>query len=267
MHQRGAPQRENNAAAPSIGLVRFVIVPTSLQDSAVTLRQTLLAIALLASSAAAGAADPVKQVDIYVTPYYEASHVKGGAPKIAVAKQYDVLLASSRREDVAKARDEIARDNALLTPMTLMVLAIRLYDVGLRDDSVFWFYAAKDRYATLAVVADMKAPQLAQVEDATRNFAILAGPTINGYAFCDIARQQEIRAKAMQWVIDNPYKALFLPQVPARPGDREANLKKGVVEITAAATKEREYLAKPANVADLKAKRKENDADRKYCWK
>ena len=30
--------------------------------------------------------------------------------------------------------------------MTMMVLAIRLYDVGLRDDAVFWFYAAKDRY-------------------------------------------------------------------------------------------------------------------------
>jgi hypothetical protein len=31
--------------------------------------------------------------------------------------------------------------------MTMMVLAIRLYDAGLRDDAVFWFYVAKDRLA------------------------------------------------------------------------------------------------------------------------
>ena len=49
---------------------------------------------------------------------------------------------------------------------------------------------------------------------------------INGYAFCDIARQQEIRAKATAsgWSTI-PYKAIFLPQVPARPGDRDANLR------------------------------------------
>jgi hypothetical protein len=37
----------------------------------------------------------------------------------------------------------------VVTPMTMMVLAIRLYDVGLRDDAVFWFYASKDRFQTL----------------------------------------------------------------------------------------------------------------------
>ena len=31
----------------------------------------------------------------------------------------------------------------VVTPMTMMVLAIRLYDVGLRDDAVFWFYASR----------------------------------------------------------------------------------------------------------------------------
>ena len=38
-----------------------------------------------------------------------------------------------------------------------MVLAIRFYDVGLRDDAVFWFYAAKDRYLTLDEVVDVAA--------------------------------------------------------------------------------------------------------------
>ena len=225
-----------------------------------------LAAALLAAPVAR-ASEPVRHVGIYVTPYYEAAHEPGGTPRVAVAKAYDALLASSRREDVVRARDGIAKDNALLTPMTLMVLAIRLYDVGLRDDAVFWFYAAKNRYFTLEGVADVRAPQLAQVEDAVRNFAALAGPVINGYAFCDIARQQKIAARALQWTIDNPYKALFLPQVPARPGDRAQNLQKTLAGLKANVAKEREYLAKPENVARFKQQRRDNAADQRFCWK
>ena len=119
---------------------------------------------------------------------------------------------------------------------------------------------------TLADVADMKSRELAQVEDAVRNFAVLAGPVINGYAFCDVQKQREMRSKALKWVIDNPYKAMFLPQVPALPGDRQENLKKGIAEITKAAATEREYLTKPANIVDLKAKRKQSGADAMYCW-
>ena len=150
--------------------------------------------------------------------------------------------------------------------MTLMALAIRLYDIGLRDDAVFWFYAAKDRYLTLAGVADVRAPQLAQVEDAVRNFSVLAGPVINGYAFCDVANQRQIRARALQWVIENPYQAIFMPQVTALPGDRDANLRNAVAEIKANAAKERDYLDKPANVAQLTQTRRENGMDQKFCW-
>lgn len=226
----------------------------------------VLAAALLAVPAAR-ANEPVRHVGIYVTPYYEAARDANGTPKVAVAKAWDALLASSRREDVARARDGIAKDNALLTPMTLMVLAVRLYDVGLRDDAVFWFYAAKNRYFTLEGVADVRAPQLAQVEDAVRSFATLAGPVINGYAFCDIANQQKIAARALQWTIDNPYKALFLPQVPARPGDRAQNLDKAIAAMRANVAKERDYLAKPENVAQFRQQRKDNGTDLKYCWK
>ena len=231
------------------------------------LRSILVAAACAIAVPAAHAADPVKRVAVYVLPYYESARDAGGAPTIAVAKAYDALLASRRREDVVRARDEIAKNNALLTPMTLMVLAIRLYDVGLRDDAVFWFYAAKNRYFTLAGVADVRTPQLAQVEDAVRNFSVLAGPVINGYAFCDIANQQKQQAKALQWVTDHPYKALFMTQVPALPGDRKANLAKALAELTSNVAKESEYLANPANVTQLKEQRAKNGADQKFCWK
>ena len=227
----------------------------------------MIASAVTCCTGAAAAGGPVKRVDIYVTPYYEAAKPPGGTPKVAVGKTYDTLLASNSRDDIVRARDEISRNNSLVTPMTMMVLAIRLYDVGLRDDSVFWFYAAKDRFVTLAGVSDIKSPELAQVEGAVKNFAIMAGPVINGYAFCDVAKQQELRQKALKWVVDNPYNAMFLPQVPALPGDRQQNLKKAIASITNAAAKERDYLAQPANVAELKASRKQHDADTMYCWK
>ena len=113
----------------------------------------------------------------------------------------------------------------------------------------------------------MKSPQLAQVEDATRNFAVLAGPVINGYAFCDIANQQKIAARALQWTIDNPYQALFLPQVPALSGDRRQNLDKAIADLKGSVAKERDYLAVTANVDKLKAQRRENGADARFCWK
>jgi hypothetical protein len=85
--------------------------------------------------------------------------------------------------------------------------------VGLRDDSVFWFYAAKDRYLTLAEVVDVATGGLAQVEQAVRDFATLAGPFINGYAFCDVANRQAIRAKALDWVEKNTDEAVFMERL------------------------------------------------------
>src|SRR6185295_7544029 len=179
-------------------------------------RRTLLGIASAAafSVSMAQAAEPVRQIGIYVQPYYEAAREPGGTPRVAVGRSFDGL-ASNKREDIVGIRDRIVKEPKLVTPMTLMVLAIRLYDVGLRDDAVFWFYAAKDRFLTLDEVVDVGAGGLAQVEDAVRSFSTLAGPIINGYAFCDIANQQKIRAKALDWVEQNPYEAIFLERLPA----------------------------------------------------
>src|SRR4051794_14417691 len=96
------------------------------------------------------AAEPVKHIGVYVQPYYESAQSQDSRPRVAVAKKYDELLSSNKKEDIVAARDMIQKEPQLITPMTLMVLAIRLYDVGLRNDSVFWFYVAKDRYATLS---------------------------------------------------------------------------------------------------------------------
>lgn len=224
-------------------------------------------LALVLPAAGAGAAEPVRQIGIYVQPYYESSRAPGDPPRVAVGPQYDSGLASSRREDILGVRDRIAAAPALVTPMTMMVLAIRLYDTGERDEAVFWFYAAKERTAVLSDVLDMRQPGLAQVEDAVRSFAALAGPVINGYAFCDLARQKDAHARAIAWVEAHPYEAMFMTQLPARPGERAGNYKRGLAAIKDNAAKERAYFDTPQNAADFMQRRKENEADAKFCWK
>jgi len=213
------------------------------------------------------AAEPVRHIGIYVQPFYESGRMPGERPRVAVGEQFNDLLSSNKREDILAVRDRILAAPSLVTPMTMMVLAIRLYDVGLRDDSVFWFYVAKDRYIVMSEVLDMKAPQLVLADEAVRNFATLAGPVINGYAFCDLASQKAQHAKAVAWVEANPYQTMFMASAPALPGNRADNAKRAIANARERAAKESAYFADPKNVETYYATRKRNEADVKFCWK
>jgi hypothetical protein len=113
----------------------------------------------------------------------------------------------------------------------------------------------------------MKARGLAQADEAARSFAVLAGPVINGYAFCDLARQKEQHARALDWVEQNPYAVMFIERIPALPGDRAGNHRKAIANARARAAKERAYFDDPRNLAAFTDARKRNEADIKFCWK
>jgi hypothetical protein len=242
-------------------------------------RPRLLLPMLLLAAGAAGAAvaqapsrdsaaitKPVKQIDIYVTPYYESAKTVDGHPTVAVATAFDAQLSSNKREDILAVRDAIQAQPKLITPMTLMVLAIRLYDVGLRDDAVFWFYVAKDRYLTMANVLDMKAASLAQAADAIGAFSSLAGPSINGYAFCNLAKQRDEKVRSIAWIEQHPYEAVFMEKIPALPGDRTQNLRKSIESLKESAQKERQYLDDPKNLEEFNKDRKEDHVIEQFCW-
>ena len=225
------------------------------------------AVALLAAIVPASAAEPVRQIGIYVTPFYEAARTPGGRPQVSVGKQYNDLLSSNRREDILAARDLIVARPGVVTPMTMMVLAIRLYDVGLRDEAVFWFYIAKERYIVMSEVLNVKTQALAQADDAVRSFATLAGPVLNGYAFCDLAKQKEQHAKALAWVEANPYEVMFMTSAPALPGDRATNSRRAIANAKERGAKERAYFDDVKVREAYYATRKQNDADVKFCWR
>ncbi len=222
---------------------------------------------LLAMAASASAADPVKRIDIYVQPYYAAAASPDGAPQVSVGETFSGVLASNRQEDIIAARDLVERKPELITPMTIMALAIRLYDVGLRDDSVFWFYVAKERYITLASVINIEAAGLSEVDAAMNAFVQLAGPFINGYAFCDISRQAAAHAASIDWVEAHPYQVIFSDKLPAYSDDRAASLAAAVANLRDSAAKEGEYLSDPDHLAAIAASRAKNEADAKFCWK
>lgn len=213
------------------------------------------------------AADQVRQIGVFVKPYYEAGRNFSEAPKVAVDPAWDKLLMSGDRATIAKVRDAIAASPDQVKPTTLMVLAIRLYDVGLRDDAVSWFYVARDRYATMDAVLDMRSLVLAGTAQAMDAFVAAVGPAINGYAFCDVARQQAHEADAVKWVAAHPYRLLESTDLPTRDDDRNAALGRALEDMRQEGVHQQQFLANPANLAEMKALRAHNDADARFCWK
>jgi hypothetical protein len=128
--------------------------------------------------------DPA-HIEIYVTPYYNS---KG--PAIDVGPFSSGLAAKSEPEFVATI-SKMKQSWATLNFAEVYVAAIRLYDLGFRKDSIYWFYSAQYRGRLFASLIDrdkmgnMGDPgfELFQAQNA---FQQLVGPYINGYAFGDI---------------------------------------------------------------------------------
>src|SRR6266403_132098 len=130
--------------------------------------------------------DPAR-IEVYVTPYYNS---KG--PTINVGPFSKGLGAHTEPEFVATiARMKQSWDTLSFPEM--YVAAIRLYDLGFRNEATYWFYSAQYRGRLLASLVDREkmgsigAPGFELVQ-AANAFQQLVGPYINGYAFSDMER-------------------------------------------------------------------------------
>ncbi|MDO5091571.1 MAG: hypothetical protein Q4D61_08485 [Cardiobacteriaceae bacterium] len=220
-------------------------------------------IPLILAAGLAHSAEPIRTIDIHVTPYYAA----GNPPQINIGLDFQQLLASDKREDILAARDRIAANPAGITPMSMMVLAIRLYDVGERDESVFWHYAAKNRFYTLMNAVDPDASGLFEARHAMNAFVELAGPYHNSYAFCERDRQPAIAKRAIDWVEANPYAAIDHPNMVPLPGGTQENVKKTIAKLRDAQQKEAEQLNDPAFWQEFQQQRRDKGVDEQFCWK
>src|SRR4051812_15800984 len=227
----------------------------------------LLLVVVTAQSARAAAPQPVRTIPVYVNPYYQAPRNAGGAPRVEVGRLFDHPLQSNDPKDIAAVRDRIEADPKTVTPMTMMVLAIRLYDVGLRDDAVFWYYVARARTTTFEDTVEVNTPGLNAASGALKTFARLAGPYFNSYAFCDRAKQQATLARALDWVEKHPYQEIFSDRLPAKPGNRAANVAQSIKQQRASAAGERAKFDNPKFIAQFAKARTKNKADVMFCWK
>jgi hypothetical protein len=124
-------------------------------------------------------------IEVYITPYYNS---KG--PAIDAGAFSSGLAAKNEAEFVATIA-KMKKSWDTLNFAETYVAAIRLYDLGFRKESIYWFYSAQYRgrlFASLInreKMGSMGEPgfELFQAQNA---FQQLVGPYINGYAFGDI---------------------------------------------------------------------------------
>jgi len=129
------------------------------------------------------ASDP--PITVLVPPFYDSEDLQ-----IRVGN-YSQQLGTDNLQDLNALAQEMARQRDKLTPEQMFVLAIRLYDLGEKDNSVYWFYEAQFRAKLfrrsldadhIAAISELSSDLLASYEA----FTELAGEYINGYAGCDV---------------------------------------------------------------------------------
>ncbi len=141
-------------------------------------------------------AESASRIPIYVTPFYDSE-----GPLIQIG-EYSEALQSDDIELVIKTIDNMKANWDGLTVVAMYVAAIRLYDLGEKDEAVFWFYAAQHRGKLFQLLLDQTAvgsigDPAFELGHAHDSFAQLAGKFINGYAFCDLNKYVVIVNQAL----------------------------------------------------------------------
>lgn len=159
--------------------------------------------------------DPA-HIDVYITPFYNS---KG--PTIEVGPFSSGLAAKNEAEFVATIA-KMKKSWDTLNFAETYVAAIRLYDLGFRKESIYWFYSAQYRGRLFASLIDrdkmgsMGNPgfELFQAQNA---FQQLVGPYINGYAFGDIDQLVPIIERVQREGKTVPDLTKIYPRVAFKP--------------------------------------------------
>lgn len=204
--------------------------------------------------------EPVKSIDIYVAPYYSAEN--GKANNIFVHEKIDPMLRENTVKGYQSAVKFVEENPARISPMTMFTLAARAYDLGLRDESVKWFYRGQDRLITALYVLDL--PKQTAAENT--GFAQLIGQFVNPYAFCDMQKQRKAAEDAVKWTIAHPYEVVFIPTLPSKFADRKAALKEAEGKLFARLKEQDEFFANPEKKANWQKERTQNLVNERFCW-
>jgi hypothetical protein len=91
--------------------------------------------------------DPA-HIEVYVTPYYNS---KGSTIDVGA---FSGGLAAKSESDLVATISQMKQSWETLNFAEVYVAAIRLYDLGFRKESIYWFYSAQYRGRLFATLAD-----------------------------------------------------------------------------------------------------------------
>jgi hypothetical protein len=208
----------------------------------------------------------VYKLYVDVPPYYLSGDTINARAKVSVDPDWDALLSSANRNDVRRAEDGIRAHPDLVKPQTMIALAMRLYDVDLRDDALFWYYVGRSRFLTMQAVLDMRSLQLVKSAAIVQSFINAAEPAMDGYALCSVARQEEVEQRAIDWVAAHPYQLLGYTELPAAADDRNAALAAAIKGLRDDLEREKALMAKPEALAALEQRRAATHDHERFCW-
>jgi len=159
--------------------------------------------------------DPA-HIEVYVTPFYNSE-----GPTIEVGPFSSGLAAKNEPEFVTTIAKMKKSWDTLNFP-EMYVAAIRLYDLGFRKESIYWFYSAQYRGRLFASLIDrdkmgsIGAPGF-ELSHAQNAFQQLVGPYINGYAFGDIDQLVPIIERVQKEGKTVPALTKIYPRVAFKP--------------------------------------------------
>lgn len=197
-----------------------------------------------------------ERIPIYVTPLYNSQPLSVNVGEYSKALETRSLR--SLRKTAAIIRENIDQVNV----PALYVLAIRLYDMGAKDEAVYWFYTAQLRArlftGALTLTGGMGEAGF-ELKHALNAFFELAGPYINGYAYCDIDRLIATVEKVLAEMPTDCYFGKVHPNISFCKDcfdDLVEKNQKGMRDYI-------EWL--DTSREEIKTTRKENGLDEKFC--
>lgn len=192
---------------------------------------------------------------ISIRPFYDSD-----GPKVWVGK-YSKELATADAKTILELSTKFENERDKLRAEEMYVLAVRLFDLGQKDDAVYWFYTAQYRGRLFRGILDPdKGGGIGSAEfelpAAFAAFDELAGEHINEYAFGNLPRLEETLAKVKEENKSAARMADIYPKVHFVPegkwDEKNDDIAKGLGDMI-------DYIK--ANGDKIKEERKKNGVD------
>ena len=195
---------------------------------------------------------------IYITPYYDSDGLK-----ISVG-EYSKELASADADTILRVCDKLKREKHRLRAEVMYVTAIRLYDLGRKDEAVYWFYTAQYRARVFTSILDKEkigsiGAEAFELKQAYNSFNALAGEYINGYAFGDLGTLERTLKKVVEEGKLLPKYGELYPRVAFAPEEVWAGKNE---EVSQGLSRLIEYVK--TNADTIKEQRRKSGIEGKY---